>query len=333
MTAMTATIARKYTKWGPGAWARTLPESYFTQMEALVDEVTKGWFSDKDVAEGYADYVRARYIFGRMEICQTRILPWLTAAVPHLGRVLEVGCGNGSATAVLAPHATHLHAFDLAADQVAVATKRCALLGVDNVTAFALPVTWIDSYVADPAAVAPAVDTIVCYALFEHLTPTERIKFLIGAWRHLPVGGRLVIIETPNRLYYFDWHSSQIPFQDQLPPEIAFLWNGFSGRASIPADIRASTLAEMEKGNVDRLYRFGRGASFHEFYAALGPDNFRVLNRSILNRTEFPHWNQAYIDLLDGQFAAITPRPDVAFAQPCLDLILEKTGESRMPAV
>lgn len=321
---------RKYHKWEPGPWSQKLPAAYFESMSELVDDVTRNWFAEKDIAEGYADYVRARYIFGRMEICATRILPWLTEAVPHLGRVLEIGCGNGSATAVLAQHATHVHAFDIAGEQTDVASKRCALLGIDNITVFSQPVTWIDAYMHDPFSISPAVDTVVCYALFEHLTPIERIKLLIGAWKHLSIGGRLIIIETPNRLYFYDWHSSQIPFQDQLPPEIAFLWNGFSDRNSIPADIKANSVAEIEKGNAERLYRFGRGASFHEFYGALGPASFAVANRSILDRREFKNWNASYIAVLAEQLASVSPPPHEAFAQPCLDLILEKTGESRI---
>lgn len=321
---------RKYNEWKPGAWAKTLPDRYFQEMSKLVDEVTANWFGIRDIEEGYADYVKARYLFGRMEICETRIMPWLLEAVPHLGTVLEIGCGNGSATAVLASRATHVHAFDLAADQTEVAARRCALLDVRNVTISAQPVSWIDTYMRTPEMISPAVDTIVCYALFEHLTPAERIKFLIGAWKHLAPGGRLVIIETPNRLYFYDWHSSQIPFHDQLPPEIAYLWNSFSGRNSIPADIRAISLDEMGKGNVERLYRFERGASFHEFYAALGPQNFRIINKSILDRREFKNWNASYIATLAEQLALVSPVPDIAFAQPCLDLIIEKTGSSRM---
>lgn len=323
-------VERKYRPWLPGPTSRVLPDSYFTEMAILVEEVTKTWFSERDLQEGYADYVKARYIFGRMEICEARIIPWLTEIVPHLGNVLEIGCGNGSATVPLARIATHVHAFDLAADQVAITEKRCRLLGITNVTAFSRPASWIDSYLADTRSVAGPVDTIVCYALFEHLLPLERIKLLIGAWKHLEVGGRLIVIETPNRLYYFDWHSSQIPFHDQLPPEIAFLWNGFSPRASLPRDLAATSIAAAEAGNVERLYRFGRGASFHEFYTALGPESFRIANASILNRREFPHWNQEYIDVLCRQLAAVSPIPHVAFAQPCLDLIIEKTGPSRM---
>lgn len=299
-------------------------------MGDLVEGVTRGWFSQRDIDEGYEEYIKARYIFGRMEICQTRILPWLLETIPNLGVVLEVGCGNGSATVPIASKADHVYAFDIASDQVSVAARRCELLGISNISTFSRSVSWIDEYLADPSSIAPRVDTIVCYALFEHLMPVERIKFLVAAWQHLSIGGRLVIIETPNRLYYFDWHSSQIPFQDQLPPEIAFLWNAFSNRQSIPADVRAMSLDQMREGNVERLYRFGRGASFHEFYAALGPSNHRVVNQSLLDRQDFMHWNKNYIDVLAQQLQTVEPPPHDAFAQPCLDLIIEKTGESRM---
>lgn len=331
---MSNTAQRKYPLWRPGAWAQTLPDEYYASMSKHVDAVTEGWFSEKDRAEGYDEYIKARYVFGRMEIAHIRLMPWIVASIPDTKAktVLEIGCGNGSATVPLANNFAHVHAFDIAADQIPVAQLRCDLLGISNVSLSAKTVSWIDDLLAEPRNVSPQTDVIVCYALFEHLLPPERIKLLIGAWKHLREGGYLIIIECPNRLYWFDWHSSQIPFADQLPHEILFLWNDMSPRASIPKEIKTSSLSGMMNGNVNRLYRFGRGASFHEFYVALGAENFDIAQTTYVDRREFLGYDEDAIAGLERLLARVTPPPHPAFARPSLDLIVRKTGPSRMTA-
>jgi len=301
-------------------------------MTHEIDALTAGWFSEADIADGYADYVKARYVFGRMEQSQTSIMPWLKASVPDLEQmtVLEVGCGNGPSTVPLAMACRSVRSFDIGAEGIPIARKRCELLGLKNATFFARDTNWIEEYFLDPGTLGEDVDMIFCYALFEHLLPFERLKFLIGAWCHLAIGGHLVILETPNRLYYFDWHSSQIPFADQLPPELVYLWNGFSDRRSIPKDIRANSVEEAEKASVDRLYRFGRGASFHEFYTALGPEAFEVTQTYQLDRRALMGWNADYIAVLERQLAEVVPPPPPCFAQPCLDIVLRKVGRPRL---
>jgi S-adenosylmethionine-dependent methyltransferase len=227
--------------------------------------------------------------------------------------------------------ARHVHAFDLAPDQVAIAGERCQLLGLPNVSLFSRDVDWVQEYSISPLSLAPSPDLIVAYALLEHLTPEERLRFLIGAWRHLPMGGHLVVIETPNRLYWFDWHSSQMPFADQVPHEIAFLWNEFSPRASIPQAIKANSLESAMRGNVERWYRFGRGASFHEFHIALGTENYEVIDAPIIkDRPTFAGYSEPDIEALRRQTRAVRPPVHDAFALPCLDLVLKKTGEPRL---
>ena len=323
---------QKYKRWYKGNWANSLPESYYVAMEAAVEDMTKGWFKAPELESGFAQYSKDRYVYGRMEQMHTQIVPWILETIrdPAELSVMEVGCGTGPSTVPLALVSKHIHAFDLAADAIALAKLRCEIMGVQNVSLSTQETSWIDVYANNPSEIAPPVDVVFCYALFEHLLPLERIKLLRGAWSHLPVGGYLVIVETPNRLYWYDWHTWQMPFADQLPEEIAYLWHAFSSRGGVATDVIARSLAEAENGNFGRLYRMGRGASFHEFVVALGTDAFEVVNVTLPNRSSLQGYDDVAIKELERQLALVQPAVHPHFARPCLDLILRKTGPARL---
>ena len=96
----------------------------------------------------------------------------------------------------------------------------------------------------------------------------------------------------------------------------------------------ASTLSEASQGNLEKLYRFGQGASFHEFYVALGPSAFQIPQPFELDRRPLSGWPRIYeegfIATLESQLSRVEPPPHRAFAQPCLDLILQKTDDGRL---
>lgn len=293
-------------------------------MKRLVEKVFT--FTEAQRADGFADYIITRNVHGRMEIAQSRVIPHIVQAIPDLKSksVLEIGCGTGSATAPLAMVSRHVYGFDLHAPYVDVASARCKLMGIDNISMFAQSIDWPDRFATTP--ICDPVEVIVCYALLEHLLPQERIDVLVGAWKHLPVGGHLVVIETPNRLYPFDWHSWQIPFMDQLPDEIAYLWSAFSARGNLFPDICATT--RQFKGNRDRLYRGGRGVSFHEFHTVLGVDAYKVI--ASFDRMEMAGTKAEYIDMLKRQLSEVSPPVHSGFAYPSLDLVIEKIGPARL---
>jgi 2-polyprenyl-3-methyl-5-hydroxy-6-metoxy-1,4-benzoquinol methylase len=334
---MSADAPRLYREWLPGPWVRALPNDFISAMTSVVVEEAAGRFNAGQEASGLADYCRARNIFGRMEEAQRDVMPWLLSAIPDFNEknVLEIGCGTGSATVPLAMAGRHVWAFDLSESAVEVARKRCTILRCDNVILSTRGKDWIDRFGENPVDLCPAADVIFCYAAFEHLLPIERLKLLLGSWKHLPIGGYLVIVETPNRLWWFDWHSTLLPFADQVPSEIGYLWNGFSGRDVLPKEITANSLAEAQSRDEERLYRFGRGASFHEFYVALGPGAFEVVEGEIphpLLRDKVPTWNDGYIATLAQQLGNVSPPVHRAFARPCLDLVIRKTGAARLSA-
>ncbi|MGH7226971.1 MAG: hypothetical protein ACRELF_27465, partial [Gemmataceae bacterium] len=64
-----------------------------------------------------------------------------------------------------------------------------------------------------------------CYALFEHMMPAERSACFDALWQKLRSGGHLVVYETPNRIWPYDSHTTQLYGWQWLPPRWA-LWYG-----------------------------------------------------------------------------------------------------------
>ena len=322
----------KYSSPEKTAWAASLPDSYYREMVPAIEELTQDWFSASDIGEGYDVYLRDCYLYGRMDQCHSWVMPWIETAIPALPQktVLEVGCGNGTSTVPIALKARHVHAFDIDAKSLEVARKRCAALNVANVSIFQRDTGWINDYARDWRTICgDEVDVIYAYALLEHLMPLERITFLEAAWRHLPVGGHLIIVECPNRLFWFDWHSSQMPFADTLPAELAFLYNGISKRAGIWSSVKAQSPGDVAMCDREKLYRWGRGASYHEFLLALGdrfeiaagPGSPNAIGRHQFYGTHGAEWEACLSKILQG----LDPPIDPAFAAPSLDLILTRT--------
>jgi S-adenosylmethionine-dependent methyltransferase len=78
----------------------------------------------------------------------------------------------------------------------------------------------------------------------------------------------MVVAETPNRLLPWDWHSSRLPFFNQLPDELAIRYVDRSPRADYVAEIQAAR-ERGEDAALMELTRQGRGVSYHEFELAL----------------------------------------------------------------
>jgi S-adenosylmethionine-dependent methyltransferase len=99
----------------------------------------------------------------------------------------------------------------------------------------------------------------------------ERIIALKDTWNMLKPGALWVVIDTPNRLWFFDEHTSALPFFHWLPDELAFKYSKFSPRKEFSEIYR-----EYSKEVGLHFLRRGRGLSFHEFDLAIG--NSKKLN-------------------------------------------------------
>src|SRR5258708_3758153 len=149
----------------------------------------------------------ANHLDLRLQDDRERTIPWLESFYPLAGaRVLEIGCGTGASTLALAERGAQVTAIDLRADSMQVAMDRCEVYGYA-----------VNFVIANAAEVKKhfspeKFDLIIFFAVLEHMTHEERRSGMRDTWEMLGPGGHWVIVDTPNRLWYFDGHTALLPF-------------------------------------------------------------------------------------------------------------------------
>jgi 2-polyprenyl-3-methyl-5-hydroxy-6-metoxy-1,4-benzoquinol methylase len=190
-----------------------------------------------------------------------QFVPWVESVRRLDGcTVLEYGCGNGPVTAAFAPRARRYLGIDIDAGAVAEARRILADGGVEPTLLAAPPERILD----DTAQYRGEVDVFLCYAVLEHMSVDERLALLRLAREVVRPGGIIVVIETPNRLTPWDYHTSQLPFLNQLPAELALRYAERSQRSEFVDALRAAA-SDGDAALVEAFTRWGRGMSFHEF--------------------------------------------------------------------
>jgi len=217
---------------------KCLSEFFFNDDEYLDSDIGK-----KDMED---------HIANRLYSFRHRTIPWINSLMLLEGsKVLEIGCGTGCTTLALAEQGCELTSIDVNDMHIVVARKRCELYNL------AASISVMNA--TEISKINEKFDLIVFSASLEHMTYDERIISIKLAWDMLKKNGFLAVIDTPNRLYYFDEHSSFLHFYHWLPDQIAMQYSKFSPREAC----KNSSFDEM------KFIRFGRGASFHEFEIAL----------------------------------------------------------------
>lgn len=213
--------------------------------------------------------------FKRYNRFVTGALPWIQRVFDLRGsRVLEIGAGTGASAVALARIAGEVLGVDPKERTLVVARKRAEALGVTNVQF----VTGASPEIFDrlDGLLPPPLDAIVCPAVLEHQTITERIQTIKRSWAALRPGGVLVMTNTPNRLTYRDTHTTGLPFHDMLEPDLALRTYARSSRAFYVKDMKNSR-ENSYKAAIEMHVRRGRGVSYYEFDLALHGRPYRIL--------------------------------------------------------
>jgi S-adenosylmethionine-dependent methyltransferase len=159
------------------------------------------------------------------------------------------------------------------------------------------------------------------YAVLEHMTLSERLATIEAAWAQLRPGGVLVVFDTPNRLFFVDFHTSLLPFFHTLPDALALRTATQSPRAEFREAMRSADEVA--------LARWGRGVSFHEFETVLGDlsalvvaDGFDPVILSLMPTTPLEN-------LLREVFVLTGVKAPIGFSRASVDVILQKPDPAR----
>lgn len=242
-------------------------------------------------------------------------IPWLDRACGLRGkRVLEIGCGTGASVAALAEQGARVTGIDIDQPSLRVAHDRCRLYGLDVA---------LEHLSADSIAKFGdnAFDLVLFSASLEHMTSAERLASLQGAWHILPAGGFLAVMDTPNRLWFFDQHTSRLPFYHWLPNDLAFRYARFS-----PRDNFREIYREESADSMQHFLRRGRGVSFHEFDLAIKPaTRLKVVSSLVSYRGMLRRWlGSAASRRYKAALMSICPGIHEGFFDPSLELVIQR---------
>ena len=117
-------------------------------------------------------------------------------------RVLDVACGSGYGSALLAEVAQQVVGVDIASDAVCYAKERYARPDFVRADCIALPFA------------EEQFDLLVAFEIIEHLSDSQ--TFLEELRRVVKPQGRL-LLSTPNKLYYTQDRGEVNPFHERDP--------------------------------------------------------------------------------------------------------------------
>jgi 2-polyprenyl-3-methyl-5-hydroxy-6-metoxy-1,4-benzoquinol methylase len=307
-------------QWVPKSISKNFKQIDKSGFDVIKTSLEKNYFSESymETKQGQDDL--SEHLFKRLEWDRRLVAPWLNSAKLLKGaQILEIGCGTGSSTVSLAEQGANVTAIDILEKSLAVAKERCRIYGLDvefhQANAIEAQKMFMDRH----------FDFIVFYASLEHMTLDERLQAMQSTWDMLSPGGLWCVIESPNRLWYYDSHTSLLPFYHWLPDDLALRYARFSPRDNFREPFKEATLESQLA-----FLRMGRGISFHEFELAMKPaKELNIVSCMWLyNRKRNPliwlKWRFSMEHQYDKLLSRICPAVDKGFLQPWLDLIIKK---------
>jgi len=277
--------------------------------------------SDEYMASDAAQLGLREHVESRSAIATKHVIPWVSRVIDLPGKqVVEFGSGTGAIATMFAHHGAKVHGYEIEATSVEAARGRAAVLGLSNCHF---------SHVAPDALPTAAqqdwegrADVALFFAVLEHTTHQEAISLIRSAWACLKPGGFLVVTDTPNRLSYCDYHTSQMPFFNNMGDEMVAIESWRSPRDAFRDDFHGRPMDEDRRNS---LIRWGRGVSYHAFESAIG---YEVQNTVVLPGYEkeiTDNWPILLEDtLLMTYFKAKPIHAHDAFARSALNFVLRK---------
>jgi len=266
------------------------------------------------------------HTFRRYEKTLTYYIPWIARVFDLSDKeLIEVGCGTGSSTAAFASFVKQIYAYEVSEISVSAARGRMQAMGFNNVSILhSEPENLLETLKSNHQN---GVSIILLFAVLEHMTVQERLSTLKDLWDLLLPGGILVVAETPNRLTYFDYHTSRLPFFHFLPLDLAIEYYEKSPREQFRLSMdhhrKNETLADVKTA----LIRWGNAISYHEFEVVLG-SNLKDLLIADGDAEEMRFLYPPTMEekLLKKYFLAKEIEQPLAFTNRILNLIFQKAA-------
>ncbi len=284
--------------------------------ESIKQNYHTGWRKESNYTKEMYEIDLNAHLFQRLEEDRRMIIPWIDDTKDlDDKRILEIGCGTGSSTVALAEQGAEITGIDIDDGALEVAKDRSRVYGLYMEFLLLNADQILNTFGTN------SFDFIIYFACLEHMTIPERLASLRQAWEMLSEQGLLIIVETPNRLWYFDGHTSRLPFYHWLPVELAFHYSKFSSRENF-----RKLYNEYNDDTKNHFLRRGRGMSYHELELAIRPlENIKVVSsistyQGIRYKLKMSNLERRYKSLL----MKIHPNIHEGFFDKTLYLILEK---------
>ena len=180
-------------------------------------------------------------------------------------RILDFGCGSGASSVILAQlGAGKVVGVDVDERRLSIAQLRVRDYGFSGI---------IDLHLLSNTNRLPfedsSFDLVVCMGVIEHVHYKQRRVWLQEIWRVLAPGGYLVILETPNRLWPKDIHTTGLWFLPYLPPRVACAYAKLMN-----AENRTHTFEELLGMGI-------RGATYWEIVGPIKDDTLIEMNSKV----------------------------------------------------
>lgn len=291
----------------------TLEDSQFKRLE---DSLKMNFFQGFRSKENYTSVEYSNdletHLIGRLEYDRIFYIPWINNSIKLDGaKILEIGCGTGSSTVAFAEQGACITGVDIDEGALNVAHDRCEIYGVKA--------DLIHGNTDDVIRkIAEEVfDLVIFFASMEHMIYSERVDSLRKYYNILPNEGHISIVEAPNRLWYMDSHTSQLPFFQWLPDNLAFDYSKFSLRNNFK-----ELYHEYSDDRFIHFLRQGRGFSFHELELAL---NIPAANLEVVDYYKRPLIPFSFDKKFYRFLTKIYPNISKGFFYPLIDVIIKKT--------
>jgi SAM-dependent methyltransferase len=170
-----------------------------------------------------------------------RLFRYLRARGARDLSVLEIGCSAGHITEYLDEQSAvgEIHTFDVDGAFAEITRLKVAELGLGKVR----EVLHLDDAETTRLPFADgAFDLVLAVGVIEHLPARDRHRYVDEYYRVLRPGGHIAVLDTPNRLFPLETHTSGLPGIQWLPARLAFRY----ARAFRGARLRGVPFAEFD---------------------------------------------------------------------------------------